>query len=116
METEDDIKESRQVFSSLLQLIADFKSQVDYQREVPIANVPAELVCMWFDDHYHPEREWFKESFAEEERKLMADFNEYYEKRVDHLPHTHDVLELQISTVWQEIAEKAKDVWAKIKW
>jgi hypothetical protein len=116
VENEDDIKETRHVFSSLLHMIADFQSQAEYQRDVPIANVPAELICQWFDDHYHPEEEWFKESFSEEERELMADFNDYYNKRIDYLPKTNDVFELQKSIVWQEIAAKAKDVWGEIKW
>ncbi|HCS29040.1 MAG TPA: hypothetical protein DIW43_16405 [Spongiibacteraceae bacterium] len=31
-------------------LLADADAQLKYERDVPTANVPAELVCMWFDD------------------------------------------------------------------
>jgi hypothetical protein len=33
-----------------LDLLGSAQEQLDYQRSVPIANVSAELFCVWFDD------------------------------------------------------------------
>ena len=90
-------------------LIAYKKDQIKYQEDVPIANVPAELVCMWFDDHYYPDTEWFKEAFNESERKLLNDFSSYYESRLENLPDTNDIYILHRSDIWDEIVNKAEE-------
>jgi hypothetical protein len=48
----------------LMRMLASKNEQLAYERDVPIANVPAELVCMWFDDFYHPEAGLFLEAFS----------------------------------------------------
>ena len=39
---------------SLLRTLGDPDAQLAYERDIPITCVPAELVCMWFDDLYNP--------------------------------------------------------------
>ncbi|MCP3681316.1 MAG: hypothetical protein GY861_01375 [bacterium] len=103
----DDQQAFRLAIFDLLNTISDMQEQLRYEESVPIANVPAELVCMWFDDYYHPESKLFLESFDDREMKLLEEFHEYYKKMKDKLPNTSSVKELQKSPVWNEVANKA---------
>ena len=114
--TESEIMEARKVFQDLLNLISSAAEQFEYEASVPIANVPAELVCMWFDDHYYPNSEWFLECFSPQGRDTLAEFHRFYEARVDALPDTEQVSELQKSTEWQEVMAKAKEAAGEIEW
>jgi len=98
----------RNLFKNLLELISSAEEQYNYQEMVPIAEVPAELVTMWFDDHYRPEEEWFKEAFTAAEQQTIAEFSTYYSERIPRLPQTTSVTELQESSVWQEITIRAQ--------
>lgn len=40
----------RESLLQTLTLLGDFEAQMKYVVDVPIADVPAELICMWFDD------------------------------------------------------------------
>lgn len=94
----------------ILELIASYEAQKKYEKNVQIANVPAELVCMWFDDFYHLTPQ-FIECFSESELKALSDFNEFYDKRVKNLPDSDKGLnELQQSNYWKEISDKAKNI------
>lgn len=44
---------------NLLRLLSSDQEQLNYQTDIPIAAVPAELVCVWFDDQYHPDDAYF---------------------------------------------------------
>ena len=95
------------LFRELLGLLADFAAQQDYARQVPIANVPAELICMWFDDHYHPDSEWFAQAFSGEERVALAEFDRFYKASLPHLPVDAGIEVLQASETWVEVSEMA---------
>lgn len=98
----------------LLRTIAHRERQLEYQRNVPIANVAAELVCEWFDDLYHPEAIFFQNLFTESERARLAKFNEFYGGRVDELPDTLD--EMHASRSWHEIEREARQVLIDCHW
>ena len=98
----------QQVLLELLSLISNKDAQMQYEEDVPIANVPSELKCMWFDDHYPVGKSWFEESFSQKDQKLIEDFSNYYQQRLDTLPDTYFVKELHKSAVWNEIVEKAR--------
>ena len=58
--------------------------QATYSEEsgLPLADVPGELVCMWGDDLYHPDRPAMSESFSSSELEAMAEFNSVFEVEV----------------------------------
>lgn len=110
----NEIEQTRQVFFDLLTLLASKEEQARYQTEVPIANVPAELMCQWFNDHYHPEAEWFQEAFTGQERAILKEFNDYYAGRAKDLPDT--LPDLLQDPSWSEVVEKAAEALKTIDW
>ena len=108
MEESDRERIRGQIFD-LLALIGDPEAQRSYERCVPIADVPSELVCMWFDSTYRPELPNFSPSFSKEELKVLSEFNEFYDARVDALPCRCELEELQGAPEWPAIMERAKD-------
>ena len=98
----------------LVQLLASSEQQLAYQRDVPIANVPAELVCMWFDDLYHPQWDLFVEAFSETERNRLATFHRFYDARVEQLPNSLE--EMHQSVVWRDVMSEAKQVLNDLGW
>ena len=104
---------------NLIGLVADIASierQLNYEKNVPIANVPAELFCQWFDDLYHPDTDLFKETFSEEERDHLARFHQYFEERADKISEVADVTELQKFSEWQEISNYASEILIHCGW
>ena len=91
----------------LLETLSSRELQQRYQDDVPIANVPAELVCGWFDDLYLPEVPGFVASFGEAELEALAEFNRVFDSLVDSLPETHDVQVLWEAPAWQDIEAAA---------
>lgn len=106
----------RTTIRGILELIADLDAQDSYERQVPIANVPAELISQWFDDHYHPGAEWFSEAFSERELASFADFNAFYEARMARLPLDGGVAKLRGSQDWIDVCEKARATLADLRW
>ena len=53
-------------------LLASAKGQKEYERDVPIAYVPAELKSSFCDDLFHPKSPDFTGSFSEVELKDLA--------------------------------------------
>ena len=99
----------------LLELLGDAAAQERYEREVPIGNVPAELVCMWFDDSYLPESPAFRSAFTAAELRLLAEFNRFYDSRASSLPSSGGVRGLHRSNAWAEIMVEAAAVRARIR-
>ncbi len=99
----------------LLDLLGDAAAQQRYEHEVPIANVPAELVCMWFDDSYQPESPAFRSAFTASELQLLAEFNRFYDSRARALPSSGGVRGLHQSKAWAEIMVEAAAVRARIR-
>jgi len=42
-----------------IELLSLPSKQLEYEKNVPIANVPAELICGFCDDLYHPKSKEF---------------------------------------------------------
>ncbi len=92
----------------LLELLSSLENQLEYQENVPIADVPSELVCMWFDDFYHLTED-FKQAFSASELEVLASFNKFYEFNSKKLPSPEEGLKaLQSNESWLEIAKRAK--------
>ncbi len=90
-----------------LKTIANSEEQLRYERNVPIANVPSELICQWYYFSRWPEDE-YQSSFSTDERNAIASFHAFFEKRVDRLPQNDGVEGLQKSPKWQQIQERAR--------
>ena len=91
----------------ILELLSSLKAQNDYKKNVPLADVPTELVCMWFDDFWHPD-DTLKKHFQPHELSALTAFHHFFEARVDYLPSSTEGLEaLHSSSKWSEIVDKA---------
>ena len=55
-----------------IELLSLPSKQLEYEKNVPIANVPAELICGFCDDLYHPKCEQMLSAFTSEELKGLA--------------------------------------------
>ena len=55
-----------------LELLARASLQAKYESDVPVAYIPAELVCRFCDDLFHPKSQTFLDAFSEEEIKDLA--------------------------------------------
>ncbi len=104
----------RKGIKGVLELLASKEEQSKYEQNVQIANVPAELICMWFDDTYHPDSMQHKEAFSIEERKVLSSFNEFYDSRVEKLPKTLEAMHK--NSLWDEIVKEAQATIDSIKW
>lgn len=75
--TKEDLEELsktiRKNIFELLELWSSKEEQIEYQKNVPIAQVSAELFCQW-DDFYHPETEAHKLAFSEIESEMIESF------------------------------------------
>jgi hypothetical protein len=99
-----------------LQLIASLENQFSYEKNVPIANVPAELFCMWFDDFYHPNSTEFVNAFNTNELIDLSLFNEYFDKFGENVPMNNGVSGLQSDSIWLAIQSYAGKLLDKNKW
>lgn len=102
--------EFRMSILDLLRLLSDSDRQIAYERDVPIASVPAELFCMWFDDQYHPESDLFTAAFTPRERAILAAFHQRFEAASDCLPQNfRSVADLHARAEWQSLMRAAGD-------
>ena len=109
------ILEARKVnIINTLQLISSVSQQDQYDRDVPIANVSSELINQWFDDSFFPEKEWIRELFTDNEWKILMEFHDFYDIRVDKLPNNY--AELKKNFHWKEIVGKANWALDMLKW
>ena len=103
-------------FRGLLQLLASPVDQRQYAEDVPIADVPAELVCMRFDDIYHPNAGFFRDPFSDEEQAILTRFNAFYDTEVKGYPSTHEIAVLQASESWRVVTAASADTLSALGW
>jgi hypothetical protein len=99
----------------ILCLLSSPDKQLAYERNVPDVRVTDELLSTWFDDTYLPESKAFKESFSEEELRVLAAFNDFYDERSKLLPSGADVTGWLNSETWQQIMARAQETLAMLK-
>ncbi|MCL6273178.1 hypothetical protein M3P19_04110 [Muricauda sp. 2012CJ35-5] len=106
----------RQNVMNILDLWSSKEEQLKYQKNVPIAQVSAELFCQWADDFYHPESTQFKMAFDEKERELLSDFdktlNDISDKTTNDLPYFDDFVKTK---EWKVVNRAAIKTLEKIK-
>jgi hypothetical protein len=88
-----------------LELLSNLELQKKYERDVTIANVPAELVCGWFDDLDLPESA--SGIFAGQELESVRAFSRSFEEASQTLRGL-PLAELHDQPLWLEIVEKAR--------
>ena len=104
----------RKAIKDVLDLLASKEEKTKYEQNVPIANVSAELICMWFDDTYHPDSKQHREAFSAKEQQMLSEFNDFYDSRVARLPKTLEAMHK--NPLWDEIVKKARATIATIDW
>jgi hypothetical protein len=99
----------------LLGLLASEEQQLAYEKNVPHVDITTELVCMWFDDQYHPDYAGFISSFTPDELATLAEFHRFYDEREKQLPESQGTVRTWLaSPIWREIMEKAHETVTRI--
>jgi hypothetical protein len=92
----------------ILELLASEEKQLTYERDVPHADITAELVCMWFNDQYHPGR-GFGAFFSPDELAALARFHQLYDGCVDRLPESQGTVRTWLADpLWRQIMQEAQ--------
>jgi hypothetical protein len=106
--TEELVANIRSSMYEHLELLADAEAQRAYERNVPIADVPGELLCGWFDDVYHPEDQAFQAAFGPRELDALAEFNDLFTAAEAVLPEPLPPLcDLQAHPAWSRVISGA---------
>jgi hypothetical protein len=88
-----------------LELLASLELQAKYERDVPAADVPAELVCGWFDDLDLPASA--SSVFVGKDLESVRAFSDSFEKaRKD--TQGLSLSELHSNPKWLKVAENAR--------
>ena len=105
----------RQNLSDVLDLWTSKDEQMEYQENVPIAQVSVELFCQWVD-FYYPETVHFKLAFNDREREILADFdkilNHISDKTPKELPYITDFVK---TNDWLVVNQAAIDTMKRLK-
>jgi len=108
--TEDQLKYRDDIIETL-QLISSRDEQLEYQRQVPMAHVSAEIFCHWGDCCYrngkHLEEEWCRPIFSPLEREAMANFNDVLNQISGALPEPPWIEQFVLMPEWARLSEAA---------
>ncbi len=114
---DDKSKQYRMHVIEEIELLASPPEQMKYEREVPIANVPAELICGFADDLYHPKSELFLNAFTEQEQKSLAELYSKICVASDAFSEhdCHSVADIQKLQEWRTVIAFAKTLLAELR-
>ena len=99
----------------ILEMLASEEQQLAYERNVPHVDITAELLCMWFDDLYHPSDAFFRSCFTADELAALAEFHRFYDEQSKRLPESQGTVRTWLaSSVWREIMQKAHETVSRI--
>ncbi len=117
MKMNEQSKQYRQRVVEQIELLASPSDQMKYERDVPIADVPAELICGFADDLYHPKSELFLNAFTDLELRSLAELygmiciaSKAFTKQ-----DCHCVADIQKTPEWRSVMAFAKDLVVKLK-
>lgn len=117
MKMNEDSKAYRQRVIDKIEGIANPSAQIEYERNVPIADVPAELVIGFVDDLYHPKSELFLNAFTSDELKDLAELygrlcvaNDAFIKN-----DCHSVADIQKLSEWRSVMAFAQELLIELK-
>ncbi|WP_319480993.1 hypothetical protein [uncultured Draconibacterium sp.] len=98
----------------VIDLWASKESQLEYQRNVPIAQVSDELFCQW-EDYYFPASDDFIQIFNPTELKLLSEFDETLNAIADITPKNLPLIDEFIETEeWKTMNKKAIEIKKKL--
>jgi hypothetical protein len=113
----EESKAYRQRVVEVIEGLANPLDQMKYEHDVPIADVPAELICGFVDDLYHPKSELFLNAFTSEELKSLAELygrlcvaSDAFAKH-----DRHCVAEIQKLPEWRSVMGFAKNLVVELK-
>jgi len=95
-----------------LELACSASAQRDYERRVPIAHVPNEMIAQWEDCVPDQDFEWYSEpEFSADEQAAIERFTQVWESVADETPDPMpDTVESLFGTrVWQRLMDAARD-------
>lgn len=97
----------------IIDLLGDYDQQIEYATMVGDCVAIQEMVCMWFDDIYHPNTDFIK-AFSENELIKLKEFNEYYDSICDEIPDQY-IGTLHIDQNWEKLVRLAKTLGNELK-
>jgi hypothetical protein len=98
----------RQSIIDEIDLLAHPSKQLQYERDVPLADVPAELVCGFCNDLYHPKSEEMLSQFTEDELRGLAHLYGVLSESSD--LQIHSVKDLLQHPKWRAVVSVAKEL------
>jgi hypothetical protein len=70
-----------------LQIASSYEEQLRYEARVPIADVPAEIICQWSDQvNDHPLARYVEPVYSLEEQAAIANFQAVWERVISETP------------------------------
>lgn len=117
MNMNEESKEHRKRVLEAIEGLASPSDQMQYERDVPIADVPAELICGFVDYLYRPKWQPFLDAFTVQELKSLAElygrlciasdaFTKY---------DCHSVADIQKLAEWRAVMAFAKGLVVQLK-
>jgi len=98
----------RKAIIQQIELLSNPSDQVQYEKDVPIPNVPAELICVFCDDLYHPKSDALQSQFTQEEleglERLFRVLDEAAKIEVS------GVRELILTREWQNVISVSREL------
>ncbi len=98
------------VLTDLHHDVAGTRTNKPMQRNVPIADVPAELLCMWFDDSFRQNDSRLETLFSAAEWNGLLAFHEQFDKLTEQLRgDLPPIQELVNLPVWLKVVRAAAE-------
>lgn len=97
----------RDAVISHLELLASLELQTRYERDVKIADVPAELVCIWFDDLDLPASA--SKLFVGDDLESVRAFSDFFESAMKELANL-TLSDLHSRALWLKVVERARQL------
>jgi len=88
-----------------LELLASLELQAKYERDVPAADVPAELMCGWFDDLDLPASA--SGVFSGKDLGSVRSFSDSFDEAIKDLQGL-SLSQLHSNPVWLQVVENAR--------
>ena len=108
------IELTRQNIIGILQLWSSKKEQLEYQENVPTAQVSTELFVQW-EDFYTPDTEVMYEAFTAEELIVLKEFDRELKMTEKEFAGEIPPIDTLVETAeWKKLNSKAKDILKKV--
>jgi len=95
-----------------LELLSSLEIQAKYERDVTIVDVPAELVCVWFDDLGLPASA--SELFVGENLESVQAFSDFLERAAQELAGL-GLSELHSHPLWLQVVAEARSLLQRLR-